>query len=204
MWTSCYVDVVGTLKFDANTFINIFCKNYLNLNLSIFFLNQNFCIIYHISSNKSLLWINAGLDYKPGWLCHIYKINVWASIKSLDLYSNLLNIIVSTFCWFRCWCLFLSNFNNFKFERVVYIGVSCAVVLSANDKQVPCVMSKRKSYTTTFKLKVIEVAEKKNLYARHYNFQLNTRSDWTIENKHLVSNKGLPRLNTRSQMLGRK
>jgi len=76
---------------------------------------------------------------------------------------------------------FLSNFNNFKFERVAillyYIGVSCAVVLSANDKQVPCVMSKQKSYTTTFKLKAIEVAEKKNLYARHYNLQLNAGSD---------------------------
>jgi len=78
------------------------------------------------------------------------------------------------------------------------------VMLSANDKQVPCVMSKRKSYTTTFKLKAIKFAEKKNLYVRHYNLQLNARSDWTIENKHLVSSKGLPRLNAGSQMLGRK
>jgi len=53
---------------------------------------------YHISSNKSLLWINASLDYKPGCL-NIVENKCLVSSRSLDLYSKPFLIAGSSRKW---------------------------------------------------------------------------------------------------------
>jgi len=61
-------------------------------------------------------------------------------------------------------------------------------MLNAADKQVLCMMPKQRSYTTTFKLKAIEVAEKKSKEAAARELKVDPKRirEWCMKKEELT------------------